>query len=335
MPLIRERNAVLDLFAEASDRRWVLPAFNTENQTTTEAILAAGLAFAETHGMPDIPVYIGITNRYFHRAQSENYTHTGRWDLGLALFLGDLETLTAAGSPYERLRVLVHLDHIQWDADAPFLAAWDPARYSSIMFDASTLPFEENLRRTAEFTEANRRRIVIEGACDEIREASEAGASELTTPDMAERYLAGTGVDLIVANLGTEHRASAAELRYRDDRARAIAERVGPRLCLHGTSSVPPDQVRRLFDDGIRKVNLWTALERDSTPVLFRALLEHAAGAAGVDRARAWFEEGLLGPRADRDGPHTLDYFTTHYRQHLVFEAMKRIALSFMELWYT
>ena len=64
-----------------------------------------------------------------------------------------------------------------------------------------------------------------------------AGVS-LTDPDAAERYYRATGVDLIVANLGTEHRADAATLRYHGELARKITRRIGPRLCLHGTSSV-------------------------------------------------------------------------------------------------
>ena len=49
-------------------------------------------------------------------------------------------------------------------------------------------------------------------ACDEIVDATGDEKSELTSPDAAERYFRETGVDYIVANLGTEHRASAADL---------------------------------------------------------------------------------------------------------------------------
>ena len=73
---------------------------------------------------------------------------------------------------------------------------------------------------------------------------------------------------MAVANLGTEHRASAAELKYRGDLARQIKARVGARIVLHGCSSVTSDQIGDLFEDGICKVNIWTALERESAPPL-------------------------------------------------------------------
>ena len=41
MPLILQRGKVLEVYAEAANRGWVLPAFNAENLTTIEAILQA------------------------------------------------------------------------------------------------------------------------------------------------------------------------------------------------------------------------------------------------------------------------------------------------------
>ncbi|HPM19350.1 MAG TPA: hypothetical protein PK288_10255, partial [Bacteroidales bacterium] len=64
MPLILDRNHVLDVYAEAAGRKWVIPAFNAENLTTTEAILSAAMEYGAGTGQPDIPVTIGITNLY-------------------------------------------------------------------------------------------------------------------------------------------------------------------------------------------------------------------------------------------------------------------------------
>ena len=74
----------------------------------------------------------------------------GRWDIGLKLFLGDLKVLDFKGSPYENLRVMVHLDHVQFDDDKELLS-WDMDAFSSIMFDASKLSFEENMKLTKQF----------------------------------------------------------------------------------------------------------------------------------------------------------------------------------------
>jgi fructose-bisphosphate aldolase class II len=314
MPLITRRERVLEVLADAAAHRWVLPAFNTENLTTTEAVLAAAHERSQVIGCAHLPIIVDITNTYWHRQQTVNYTHTRNWEVGLRLFLADVQVLCAPPSPYADLNVLIHLDHIQWDSDAELLAG-DLNRFSSIMFDASTLPIKENISRTADFVSKHGKTLLIEGACDEIAEAGTgADGNVFSDPATAERYWRATGVDLLVANLGTEHRATQFTLEYRGDIARAITTRVGARLCLHGSSSVAPARLGSLFADGVRRVNLWTALERDSTPVLLQAMQSHA--------------DKLAGPRA------SLDYYATTWRQNIVFEEMKRIIRKYLDLWY-
>ena len=334
MPLITGRKAVLDVYAEMERRGWVMPCFCTENQTSTEAILAATLEASVRLKCPDLPVTIAMTYLYSHRSQSVAYSHTGRWDIGLKLFLADLRVLTEASSPYGALRVLIHLDHIQPHADRELLA-WDLGQFASIMYDASTLPFEQNIERTRQFMREHGQELVVEGACDEIVDAGGQEHNELTTPERAEAYVRSVGVDFIVANLGTEHRASAAELTYHGDLARRISAIVGGRLVLHGCSSVPHDQVRLLFRDGVRKVNVWAAIERDSSPTLLVDMVRNAAKVAGPRVARSLREEGLLGPKADTDAPAALSHYTTTYRQGLVFEEMKQVVGRFLALWIT
>jgi fructose-bisphosphate aldolase class II len=203
-----------------------------------------------------------------------------------------------------------------------------------IMYDASSLPFEENIRRTARFVEKAGGRIVIEGACDEIVDATGEQRSQLTTPVQAKKYLDETGADYIVANLGTEHRASAADLKYHGDLARQISKLTGTRLVLHGTSSVGNDQIRNLYDDGIAKVNIWTILERDTSPVLFKDMVSNASKVIGKDRTEGMIHEGLLGEKVNRNGPASLSYYTTLYRQDIIFNEMKKIVLGYLQLWY-
>ena len=130
--------------------------------------------YGESIGAENLPIIIGITNNYSHRPQSVFYTHTRKWKIGLKLFLSDLSILTSPGSPYEKLRVMIHLDHIQWDKDGELLN-WDMNQFSSIMFDASTLPLDKNIEKTAAFVEENKNKILIEGECHEI---SSAGSGE-------------------------------------------------------------------------------------------------------------------------------------------------------------
>ena len=333
MPLITGRQNVLDVYADAEANGWTLPTFASENLTTTEAILSAVREHGDTIGRDDLPVCICITNLYHNRTQSVYYTHTRQWDVGLGLFLADLDVLTAQPSPFSKLNVMVHLDHIQWDDDRELLD-WDMGRFSSIMFDASAIPFEQNIARTADFVARRGAHIVVEGACDEVASASDQEKGRLTTPEMAESFFRQTGVDLIVANLGTEHRASAANMAYHGDCARRISKLCGPRLVLHGTSSVAIDKIANVFSDGVRKVNIWTTLERDSAPVLFADMLAGAAKIVGSEKAKELLRQGLLGPKAEIDSRPLLSHYATCHRQHVVFEKMRAIVTDYLKLWY-
>ena len=334
MPLVLERKKVLAVYENAGKNKWVIPTFNSENLTTTEAVLSAALDYSRKINRPDLPVTLGITNQYSHRSQSVYYTNTRRWDIGLRLFLSDIEVLTSKGSPFEDLNVMVHLDHTQWDTDASLLE-WDMGRFSMIMYDASSLPLDQNIKLTALFVRNNSNKIVIEGACDEIVDATGEERSSLTTPQEASEYLRQTGVDYIVANLGTEHRASASNLKYHGDLARQISRLTGTRLVLHGTSSVTSDQIGNLYDDGIAKVNIWTILERDSSPVLFEDMVRNASKITGKDKTEAMVRSGLLGSAVNRLSNAALSHYTTLYRQDIVFNEMKKIVLHYLELWYT
>ncbi len=333
MPIITKRQAVLDIYKEASRNSWVIPCFCSENLTTTEAVLEACRQHASDIGLNDLPIILAITNQYDHRTQSKYYTHTKRWDIGLRLFLADLKVLASEDSPYADLRIMVHLDHTQFDDDQELLE-WDMDQFSSIMFDASKVPFVQNIRLTRQFVESCGRQIVIEGACDEIVDATGTQRSDLTTADKARQYLEQTGVDLIVANLGTEHRASSKELQYRGDYARQIKEQIGTKIVLHGTSSVPSSQITHLFSDGICKVNIWTALERDAAPDLLKDMVRHASEVGGEGAVETLKAEGLL-TESCPTGKASLDYFTTVYRQDIVFGRMKEIVLEYLRLWMT
>ncbi len=334
MPLILERNHVLDVYSEAATRKWVIPAFGTENLTTTEAILSATLEHSEKIDTPNIPITLAITNQYSHRQQSVYYTHTKRWDIGLKLFLANIEVLTSKGSPFEKLNVMVLLDHAQWDADEPLLN-WDLGLFSMIMYDASALPFDENIHKTAEFVAKNGHKIVIEGACDEIMDATGEEKSLLTSPEAAVRYLRETGVDFIVANLGTEHRASQSDLKYYDYLARQISKLTGPKLVLHGTSSVENNQINNLYKDGIAKVNIWTSLERDSSPILLKEMLKNSSKIIGSEKTQELVKQGLLGTNLIIESyPPMLSHYTTAYRQNIVFNKMKEIVSDYLSLWY-
>lgn len=330
MSLIFGRTEVLDIYDEARDRKWVIPSFNAENLTTLEAILNAVYLFGKKQNIKDLPIIIGITNNYSSRSQSVFYTHTKKWNIGLKLFLKSLKILTSPDSPYRHLRVMVHLDHIQWDWDDELLK-WDMGQFSSIMYDASTLPIEKNIKYTTAFVENHGEQILIEGACDEISNSSN---HHLTTPAEAEKYFRETGVDIMVPNLGTEHRSSTSTLKYEGDLAREISNRIGPHLCLHGASSLAEEQISHFFDDGICKVNIWTILERDSAPALFQKMVENASKIVGPEEAKKMLKKGLLGKNADIESLHSINFFTTSFRQEVVYHQMRDIVQKYLRILY-
>ena len=330
MPIITGRENVLAVYEQAAKKGWVIPCICSENLTTTEAILTAASEFAKEKGYERIPITLAITNQYDHRSQSVFYTSTRRWDIGLKLFRSDLEIVSQV---FPNVDVLIHLDHAQHDTDADMLES-DLSMYSSVMYDASTLPMEENIAKTKAYVQRKGHELLIEGACDEIVDATGEARCEITDADKCERYMKETGVDVVVANLGTEHRASGQDLHYYSDAAKAIKAKIGPRICLHGTSSVSNDQIAKLFDDGICKVNIWTALERDASPALTEWIVKNADKCGGPKVEQKLIDEGYLTASSKTGDKTSLQHFTTTARQEIIFEEMKKIVRGYLDLWY-
>jgi len=333
MSVIREASQVKEIYAEAGEKNWVLPCFCSENLTTTEAVLSAAEELRSSRGLKSLPVILAITCLYAHRSQSVNYTHTKRWDTGLKLFTEEIKILCENGGPFESLDVMIHLDHIQHDLDYELLE-WDLRDYASVLYDASALPFEQNIEKTAAFVEKRGGGIIIEGACDEIIDAGGGLQNSLTSPEQALKYWRGTGAELIVCNLGTEHRASGRDLQYRGDASRLIKQQIGSRIVLHGASSASDEQIKNLYEDGICKVNIWTALERDSSPVLFADMARHAGEIADPETLAELEKEGILTKKAAQTGRMNINRFTTLYRQNIIFNKIKSIAGYYFNMWY-
>ena len=332
MSIIRDVSQTKEIYVKVGGQGWVIPCFCSENLTTTEAVLSAADEFRAENNLQTLPVILAITCQYPHRSQAVNYTHTKRWDTGLKLFTESIKILCENGGPFEKLDVMIHLDHILHDLDMVLLEG-DLRDYASVLYDASTLPFERNIEKTAAFVKKRGGEIVVEGACDEIVDAGGEICSDLTTPEKALRYRKETGADMIVCNLGTEHRASGKDLQYQGEISRQIKQQIGNRIVLHGTSSVSNEQVKNLYNDGICKVNIWTALERDSSPVLFADMARRAGEIADAETLASLTAEGIL--NANTKSQMNLSRYTTLYRQNILFDKMKSIAKAYYQMWYT
>ncbi len=113
-----------------------------------------------------------------------------------------------------------------------------------------------------------------------------------------------------------------------------ISKEIGTHLCLHGTSSVSTEKLSNLFNDGICKVNIWTALERDSSPVLFEDMIKNSSKVVGYEKAKLFLSKELLGNKSVEKSQPSIDYFTTAYRQEIIFREMKNIVKKYLRLWY-
>lgn len=150
------------------------------------------------------------------------------------------------------------------------------AGFDSVIFDASKLSFEENLKQTKEVVEwvkSRRPEVAVEGELGYIGSASEvqkeipAGAAleekDLTSPEEARQFVEETKVDMLAPAVGNIHGiivAEGFEERLNIARVKAIREAVGIPLVLHGASGLPAEDFRDAVKAGINLVHINTEI---------------------------------------------------------------------------
>ncbi len=150
----------------------------------------------------------------------------------------------------------VHLDH---GDETTCYECIDSGFYSSVMIDASHEPFEENVAITRRVVErAHARGVSVEaelgmlGGVEEHVAVDEKHA-RLTDPDEAKRFVELTGCDSLAVAIGTSHGAYKfkGEQRLHFERIAEIQKRLpGFPLVMHGSSSVPREEVERINNSG-------------------------------------------------------------------------------------
>ena len=134
---------------------------------------------------------------------------------------------------------------------------------TSVMIDASTLPYEENVAYTKEIVEiAHSRGISVEGEIGHVGQGAEytdAGAKDmLTSPEVARKYAAETGVDALAVAIGTAHGTYKKEPKLDFERLQEIKGKVDIPLVLHGASCTGEEKLKRAAELGISKINMFT-----------------------------------------------------------------------------
>lgn len=162
-----------------------------------------------------------------------------------------LKHLVAAAAETTDIPIAMHLDH---GADFEICKASIDGGFTSVMIDASSKPWEENIAITKKVVEyAHAHGVVVEaelgklaGVEDDVNVA--ASDAQFTSPDEVEEFTSKTGIDSLAIAIGTSHGAykfkPGQDPKLRID----ILEEIGKRLpgfpiVLHGASSVPQDQV--------------------------------------------------------------------------------------------
>jgi len=245
MPL----GSTADIVTSASRDRRGAGAFNVVQLEHAEAIVAG----AARAGAPVILQISENTVRY----------HGGLEPVALAT----LSVARQASVP-----VAVHLDH----AESPELVH-EAVRlgFTSVMFDASSLAYDENVAATAAVVaHCHARAVWVEAELGEVGGKDGAHApGARTDPKEAASFVAATGVDALAVAVGTSHAMLTQDARLDFELVRRLGERVPVPLVLHGSSGVPDADLTRAVAAGITKVNIATRLSQAFTAAV-RAYLD-------------------------------------------------------------
>ncbi|MFE2967180.1 ketose-bisphosphate aldolase [Streptomyces sp. NPDC059340] len=246
-----------DLVTAAAGARTAVAAFNIITLEHVEAVIAGAESVAA-------PVVLQV---------SENAV---KFRYGRLL---PLARAAAAAAERASVPVALHLDHVESDELLRQAAA---AGFSSVMFDAARLPYEENLaatRAAADWAHAQGLWIEAElGAVggkngEPALDAHAPGAR--TDPAEARAFVADSGVDALAVAIGSSHAMTTRTAALDHDRLKRLAAALGVPLVLHGSSGVPDDELTAAVAGGIAKVNVGTALNIAMTGAIREFLAAH------------------------------------------------------------
>ena len=154
--------------------------------------------------------------------------------------------------------VAVHLDHGSYEATMKCIEAG----FSSVMFDGSHYPIEENIEKTKELVKiTNEKGISLEAEVGAIggEEDGVVGAGECADPNEC-KMIADLGVTMLAAGIGNIHGKypeNWAGLSF--ETLAAVSEKVGDMpLVLHGGTGIPEDMIKKAISLGVSKINVNT-----------------------------------------------------------------------------
>lgn len=243
-----------DVLTTASETRTAIPGFNIDNIEIPEAIMVA----AERCKYPVI-LTIG----------------QGAINAGQMLHLADVVRRLADEAT---VPVVMHLDHgVSYEQTIQCLRAG----FTSVMFDGSHLPFEENVAITREVAAAAHAvGVSVEaelGAIGGVEDGVVRDNRNLVDVREVERFIAAVDVDALAVGIGNAHGMYKGLPQLDFELLQQCQALNPPPLVLHGGSGIPDDMIRRAIEIGIRKINVATEVRN-----AFMAGLESSVGGRDI-----------------------------------------------------
>ncbi|MEU1707624.1 class II fructose-bisphosphate aldolase [Streptomyces sp. NPDC005706] len=194
-----------------------------------------------------------------------------------ARYHGSLEPIGLASLAIARtasVPVAVHLDHAE---SAVLVHEAVALGFTSVMFDASKLPYDENVAATREITEyCHSRSVWVEAELGEVGGKEGAHAPGVhTDPDEARAFVAVTGVDALAVAVGTSHAMLTRDAVLDFALISRLRDAVNVPLVLHGSSGVGDADLARAINAGMTKVNVSTHLNKAFTQAVRTCLEAH------------------------------------------------------------
>ncbi|HIX04544.1 MAG TPA: class II fructose-1,6-bisphosphate aldolase [Candidatus Fournierella excrementavium] len=226
-----------EMLKKARDGHYAVGQFNINNLEWTKAVL---LTAQELNS----PVILGVS-------EGAGKYMTG-YKTVAAMVKAMVETLNIT------VPVALHLDHGSYEGAKACLEAG----FSSIMFDGSHYPIDENVAKTTELVKlAHEMGVSVEAEVGSIggEEDGVVGAGEVADPAECKR-IADLGIDFLAAGIGNIHGKYPANWKGLDfDALDKIHEATnGIPLVLHGGTGIPADMIQKAISLGVSKINVNT-----------------------------------------------------------------------------
>ena len=216
---------------------YAVGSFNVYNYETIRGVMEAG---QETK----TPVVVAFGERYLENMSFDDVVAVAK----------SLER--AIPTPFA-----LHLDHCK---SIDHIAQAIHAGFTSVMFDGSSSPYEENLARSREVVKmARAANVSVEcelGAIARDRSNEEDATQIYTDPEQARDFVRQSGVDALAVSIGTVHGMYKGKPKIDVGTLAKINRLVPIPLVLHGGSGTPDDIIRSCIKNGICKINVNTEI---------------------------------------------------------------------------